>query len=46
MDMYGNLLTTEELSSNKIDVASLPKGTYFLRLTTTNGANKVVKLIK
>ena len=46
MDMYGNLLTTRELSSNKIDVASLPKGIYFLRLTTTNGANKVVKFIK
>jgi hypothetical protein len=44
-DISGNLIRTKQLSTSQIDISSLAKGLYFIRLTNYEGS-VVSKFIK
>lgn len=46
-DMSGkNVLSKDTLQSNTVDISMLSKGTYFLKITTTNGIIITEKVVK
>ena len=46
IDVTGKLLKKSELSGNKINVSTLPAGTYFIKLNSIGNVNTMVKFIK
>ncbi|MDR0437225.1 MAG: T9SS type A sorting domain-containing protein [Bacteroidales bacterium] len=46
IDMFGRIVIREQNNTERIDVSSLRKGVYFVRLTTTNNRMVIEKFVK